>query len=122
MVHQHTPDMAPSGSSDGNGVAIAVYVLYLVALISGITAVIGVVMAYVNRDEAPAWLKSHYDFQIRTFWIGLLYFVVGVILAAAVVGVLLILFSGLWLIIRCAKGISAANRQQPIANVQTWLW
>lgn len=54
-----------------------VYILYLVGVVFGITGLIGVVMAYIYKSDAPEWLSSHYQFQIRTFWIGLLYLVVG---------------------------------------------
>ena len=47
--------------------ATIVYILYLVGLIAGITTVVGVVIAYVNRADAPEWVQSHYQFQIRTF-------------------------------------------------------
>src|SRR5438477_11416343 len=43
-----------------------VYILYLVSLIFGLTSIVGVIMAYVNRADAPGWVRSHYRFQIRT--------------------------------------------------------
>jgi uncharacterized membrane protein len=52
------------------GLAFAVYVLYLLGYITGITAIIGVVIAYIQADSADAPVKSHYIFQIRTFVIG----------------------------------------------------
>lgn len=52
-------------------IPMAVYILYLVGFLAGITALVGLVLAYVNRSDASAWLQSHYTFQIRTFWIGL---------------------------------------------------
>jgi len=30
-------------------------------------------MAYIYKGDAPDWLKSHYRYQIRKFWIGILY-------------------------------------------------
>ncbi|MXZ09042.1 MAG: hypothetical protein F4Y79_06295, partial [Gemmatimonadetes bacterium] len=51
-----------------SGTAKIVYILYLAELVVGITGLIGVIMAYVNRSDAPEWLASHYRFQIRTFW------------------------------------------------------
>jgi hypothetical protein len=56
------------------GLAFAVYVLYLLGYITGITAIIGVVIAYIQADSANAPVKSHYTFQVRTFVIGLIYF------------------------------------------------
>src|SRR5690554_7491444 len=52
---------------------MVVYALYLASFVVGFTSVIGVVIAYVYRGKGPAWLDEHYRYQIRTFWIGLLY-------------------------------------------------
>ena len=63
-----------------------IYILYLVGIVIGITGIIGVIMAYINKTDAPAWLQSHYQFQVRTFWIGFLYLIIGGILTLAVIG------------------------------------
>ena len=58
-----------------------IYGLYLVSVVVGLTALIGLVMAYLNRSQvAGSWTESHYAYQIRTFWIGLLYSILCVIL------------------------------------------
>src|SRR5688500_4715856 len=45
-----------AGYDPGEGdTAKLVYILYLASLIVGITAIIGVIIAYVNRGDAPAW-------------------------------------------------------------------
>ncbi|HEY6104626.1 MAG TPA: hypothetical protein VIV59_01495, partial [Anaeromyxobacteraceae bacterium] len=66
------PAAPPPAAAPGENVAKVVYVLYLVSLVTGVTALVGVVMAYVYQGDAPDWLKTHYRFQIRTFWLGLL--------------------------------------------------
>ena len=35
----------------------AIYILYLVSLLTGITAIIGVVLAYMNRGKSPDFKK-----------------------------------------------------------------
>jgi uncharacterized membrane protein len=99
-----------------------VYILYLVGLIFGITGVIGVVLAYVNKADAPEWLQSHYRFQIRTFWMGLVYLIVGSILLLVLVGWLVYLFWVIWLIVRCVKGLKALEQQQPVADETSWMF
>ena len=38
-------------------------------------------MAYINRGQAAGtWAESHYTYQIRTFWIGLLYSCISILL------------------------------------------
>ncbi|MBU2976877.1 hypothetical protein [Alteromonas sp. C1M14] len=99
-----------------------VYILYLVGLFFGITGIIGVVMAYINKSEAPEWLASHYKFQIRTFWIGFLYLFVGSLLSIIIIGWFVILFWVVWLIIRCVKGMKALENQQAPENPDSWMF
>jgi len=110
----------PTPPSTSN--AQTIYILYLVSLVVGVTGIVGVIMAYVYRDTAPDWLRSHYQFQIRTFWIGLLCIVVGMLLSAVLVGFLVLLFWLIWLILRCVKGMQQLERCEPVTDVDTWLW
>lgn len=104
------------------GSAKIVYILYIVGLIFGITGIIGVVIAYVNRSDAPAWLQSHYQFQIRTFWIGMLYILIGVILSFAIIGYLILLFWVVWLIVRCVKGMKLLGQKRAHPNPTGWMF
>lgn len=99
-----------------------VYFLYLASVIFGITGVIGVVMAYINRSDAPPWLESHYQFQIRTFWIGVLMMLVGFVLTFVLVGFLVFLFWVVWLIVRCVKGMKLLEQKQAHPNPTAWMF
>ena len=60
--------------SGKEGTVKLVYILYLVGLLTGgLTFIIGAVIAYMNKDDAEEWLQSHYRFQVRTFWIGVVF-------------------------------------------------
>jgi uncharacterized membrane protein len=98
------------------------YVLYLASLLVGITSLVAVVIAYVSVGDAPEPLRSHYRFQIRTFWIGALYGVVGVLLLPVGVGGLVLLFVAVWLIVRCVKGLKYLGGGAVYPNARTWLW
>jgi uncharacterized membrane protein len=102
--------------------ALIVYILYFVAYFVGITAIVGVIIAHVQKGSGDAMLESHYDFQIRTFWIGLLYLVVGTILAYVLVGFLVLAWWFIWSLIRNIKGILALNESRPIANPSSWMF
>ena len=104
------------------GSAKIVYILYLVGIIFGITGIVGVVMAYINRSDAPEWLRSHYQFQIRTFWIGALYMLIGVILAFVIIGYLVLLFWVIWLIVRCVKGMKSLDQKEAHPNPTGWMF
>jgi uncharacterized membrane protein len=114
------PTPQQTASSESN--ARIVYVLYLASLLFGVTSVIGVVMAYVHQGTAPAGLDTHFRYQIRTFWIALLYFLVGGILTTVVVGMLVLLVALVWFVVRCVKGLKLLADRQPIPDPATWLW
>lgn len=114
------PTSTQIASAESN--ARIIYILYLVSLVVGVTSLVGVVMAYVNRGTAPAGLDTHYRFLIRTFWIGLLYGVVGMILSVVLIGFAVLLFTAVWMIVRCVKGMNLLAQHQPVPNPGTWLW
>ena len=108
--------------SEETGQAKVIYVLYLAGFIVGVTPLIGVVMAYLAKGKAPEWLDTHYRYQIRTFWIGFLYTFVSVLLTVILIGILGLLATAVWLIVRCIKGFQALDRGEPIENVATWMF
>lgn len=109
-------------SSDEGADANTVYILYLVNLLVGVTGIIGLIMAYVNKSGAPEWVQTHYRFQIRTFWIGLLYVFIGVVTTFIVVGIFWLCFVLVWWVVRCVKGMQAISLGQPYERPSSWLW
>ena len=103
-----------------HGLVLAVYILYLVGFLTGITALIGVIIASLQRDKTDRISRSHFQFQITTFWIGLLYLIVGAITAHFAIGALIIVWWFVWTIIRCVKGLLALNEGRPIAQPNSW--
>ncbi|SDK97101.1 Uncharacterized membrane protein [Franzmannia pantelleriensis] len=119
-----TPEPNPVEPSNGpdTTIPIVVYVLLLAGIATGgLTSLIGVVIAYVYRGKGPDWLDEHYRFQIRTFWISLVYFLLAGILTLIAIGFVLWLAVVVWLVIRCVKGIKALQAQRAPDNVDTWL-
>src|SRR6059036_1879020 len=75
------------------------------AFLTGWPSIIAVILNYVNRsDAAGTWLESHYRWQIRTFWFGLLWGVLGGILALVLVGFIVLAADAVWIIYRIVKG------------------
>jgi uncharacterized membrane protein len=102
--------------------ALIVYILYFAAYFTGITGLIGVIIAHVKFADADPLLRSHYQFQIRTFWIGLLYLVIGAILTYVIVGILILLWWFIWSLVRNVKGVLALNDNKPIQNPTSWMF
>lgn len=104
------------------GYAFAVYALYALGFFTVITAVIGLIIAYVKTSTAgDVWL-SHFQFQIRTFWIGLLYLIVGFGLLYFFIGAFIILWWTIWTLVRIIKGAILLHDQRPIAAPMSWLF
>ncbi len=102
--------------------AKVIYALYAISVVLGATVIVGVVLAYIARDDAPNWLASHYRFQIRTFWLLLLSSFIGAVLTLVLVGYLVLVATAVWLIVRCVKGWRHLDRREPVDNVETWLF
>jgi len=86
-------------------VATVVYALQAAGFFVGITWIAAVIIDYVKKDDAAStWLESHYRWQIRTFWWGLLWGVIGGILVIVFVGFLVLAADAIWIIYRIAKG------------------
>jgi uncharacterized membrane protein len=112
-------DMSEEPANEAAKAAKLVYVLYLFSpLTGGITLLIGLVIAYLNRGDSPAWVGDHFTYQIRTFWIGLLYSLV----AAVLIGWLVSLVVLVWFFVRCVKGYQRIDRGESPADVETWFF
>jgi uncharacterized membrane protein len=95
-------------------VATAVYALQAAGFLLGITWLIAVIIDYVKRDDARgSWLESHFSWQIRTFWWGLLWGVIGGVLLLVLVGYLVLVANAAWIIYRIVKGwLRVAERRE----------
>jgi uncharacterized membrane protein len=102
--------------------AVAVYILYFIGYFTGITAIIGVIIAHIQIGSADPLLQSHYRFQIGTFWIGLLYLVIGTVLSFVVIGFAVLLWWFIWSLVRSIKGLLALNDRKPVANPASWMF
>ncbi len=97
-----------------------IYVLYIMGYFTGLTALIGVIIAHIQSGSDTSYIQSHYRFQIRTFWIGLLYLVIGSILFYVGIGIIILLWWLIWSVVRTIKGILLLNKSQPIKKPTTW--
>lgn len=92
-----------------------VYILYALSYFAGITAIAGVMIDYIKREEAAnTWLESHFRWQIRTFWFGLLWAVIGMITAFIVVGFVILFANFCWIIYRIIKGWLNLSEGKPM--------
>jgi uncharacterized membrane protein len=116
------PNQARPPVASNTSTALIVYILYFIGYFTGITAIVGVIIAHVQNGSGDPMLDSHYQYQIRTFWIGILYGIVGFILMFVFIGFLVWAWWFVWSLIRNIKGMLALNEGRPIANPRTWLF
>jgi uncharacterized membrane protein len=93
------------------------------AFLTGWPSIIAVILNYVKRSEARGtWLESHFRWQIRTFWFGLLWISLCVffVLATLGIGILIawipIAFVSLWFIYRIVRGWMARGAPRHAAR------
>ncbi len=120
-------DQVDYGVREDTTMPIVCYALYLAAFITGITAVIGVVLAYMQQGTAGPIMRTHYTFLIRPFWIGLVaaiatavLFGVGALLSIILIGIPILIVAGLicalltvWYAVRCIAGLVYLSRGEP---------
>ena len=117
-MEDHRPIIEPSGSQDVEGlktIAFAVYVLQALSFFWGITAIIGVIVDYVKLDDARGtWLESHFRWQIRTFWWGLFWSILGFgLIWVFGLGFVVLGIVYIWTIYRVVKGwLKLTERKQ----------
>ena len=91
------------------------------AFLTGWPSIIAVILNYVKRNEVRGtWLESHFRWQIRTFWFGLLWvslcvFFIVITLGIGLIVVWLPLFLvGIWFVYRIARGWLSLRDRRPI--------
>lgn len=96
-------------------VTTIIYALYAASFLVGITSIVAIVMNYVKRDDMRGTLfESHFRWQIRTFWFGLLWGVIGLLSMFIMVGFFVLFANAIWIIYRIVKGWLNLNDNKPM--------
>jgi uncharacterized membrane protein len=89
------------------------------AFLTGWPSIIAVILNYVKRRETRGtWLESHFRWQIRTFWFGLLWVSLCVLFVIFTLGIGLLVawlpigLVACWFIYRVARGWMALNNRR----------
>ena len=87
----------------------------------GWPSVIGVILNYVKRSEVRGtWLESHFRWQLRTFWFGVLWVGLCVLFVVMTLGIGLLVawvplaIVGIWFVYRVARGWLALKDGRPL--------
>jgi uncharacterized membrane protein len=99
------------------------HIAYLFHAIGAITLgwawIVGALLNYIKRDDVQGtFLESHFTWQLRTFWWGLLWYVLGWIffftIIGAVIAIPMWIVAFIWVAYRIIKGWLALNDEKPI--------
>ncbi|WP_227680078.1 DUF4870 family protein [Psychrobacter sp. HII-4] len=117
------------------------YLLYVISYFTaGLLWIVPIVMNYAKRHDADgSWLATHFDWQIKTFWYSIVWFVLGIVIIAfalggfgvsmltdssnnmaigsvllAGVGLLIMLFTFIWHLYRIIRGWIALTDNRPV--------
>ncbi|MBF1301330.1 MAG: DnaJ domain-containing protein [Neisseria sp.] len=107
-------------SSDVKNYVFIAYVTYALGLFIWFTPVVGVILAFIKRDEAQGSIyASHIDYLIKTFWVSLIGMVLGMLTILILIGWLILAATGIWLIYRVVVGLIKLNEDKPVST-QGW--
>ena len=91
------------------------------AFLTGWPLIIAVILNYVKRSQVRGtWLESHFRWQIRTFWFGLLWILLCLAFIAAIFGIGILLawlpmgLVGLWFVYWVVRGWVALTDRRPL--------
>ena len=103
--------------------ALIVWGLYIASYFTGgITLIVGVVIAYVKRDElAGTPFESHMTSAIRTFWISVIGYLLSAVLMLVLIGFVLAAVVFLWQLFRIIRGMVRALDGRPIDDPAGWM-
>jgi uncharacterized membrane protein len=116
---------------------LVVYGLYLLSVPSVWVAVLlGLVLAYANREHAGPRMETHYRFLIQTFWKSIWWAVIGVVLCIVggifsviligipflIAGVLILAAVHIWFYIRLAVGLIYLAQDEAHPRPDAWLF
>ncbi|CAB3705391.1 DUF4870 family protein [Trinickia soli] len=71
----------------------------------GISIIVAVIIAYLKRgDAAGTPSEPHLEWLIRTFWMGLVGYIIGAVLVFVVIGFAVLTVVSIWMLYRIVKG------------------
>ena len=113
-------NMVNTSNSEVKNYVFIAYVTYAVGLLILFTPVIGVILAFIKRDEAQGSIyASHIDWLIKTFWVSLIGLFLGRLTIFILIGWPILVATGIWFIYRVVVGLIKLNEDKPVPT-QGW--
>lgn len=130
-------DPAIDRSHEDRVLPAVVYGLYVLSIpFVWLTVLVGLILAYANREHAGPRMASHYQFLIQTFWKSIWWAVIGVVLCVGggiftvvlvgipflIAGILILTAVHIWFYVRLAVGVIYLAQDKPYPRPDAWLF
>ncbi len=92
------------------------YALYAVHWITGgVSGLVAIIIGYLKRpDAAGTPYAVHFQWQIRTFWMGLVGYLIGGLLTVVAIGFPILAAVSIWMLYRIVKGWLFLYEDKPL--------
>ena len=108
------PPTLPAAGMSMRSLVLICYALFLAACFNGVTALIGVIIAYIKRPDAAGspW-ASHFDNMIVMFWVALIAVTLGWMTVWFLLGFVIWFVLAIWYLYRGIRGLLRAVDDRP---------
>jgi len=92
----------------------AIYICQVLSFfLAGLPLLIGIALNFWKKEEVTGtWLKSHFDWQIKTAWVSLAGFAIGGLTFEFGIGVLVLISTIMWMVFRIIVGWNTLQANQ----------
>ena len=103
------------------------FFVFLMVMTLGLSGIVALLIANFREEKAPDWLKSHYEFQKMTFWVGIVpvlamfFAVLRLHIADQRLMLVLLIVPLAYTAGRAAFGFNHLFHGRPVPNAKAWL-
>ena len=112
---------APDAGRDMRTLTHILYGLFALHWFTGgISIIVAIIIAYLKRDDAVGTpYEAHVTWLIRTFWMGLVGYLIGGALVFVLIGFAVLTAVSIWMLYRIVKGWLYLYENKPL-EPQAW--
>lgn len=97
----------------------AIYACFAASFFIPPAIIVGIIFCYLKRDESdPAWIRTHFDWLIKTFWWTMAGMLVGLIATMIFLGWVIMMATAIWFLYRVIKGWLALSDGMSVGPVR----
>ncbi|PJO78865.1 hypothetical protein GJV52_12210 [Neisseria brasiliensis] len=95
---------------------MVIYGLYALTIFTAFSCIIGVILAYVKRDDMRGTVYEHHiSYLIKTFWVCVICYIIGAATMSIGIGLVFLFIVSLWFIYRVVAGFVKLYDGKPVS-------